>query len=90
MSNEDLIIEGQKIGRVTHFYDKIGVAVIELTDGLKVGEKVKIKGKSADFEQEINSIQIERQPVAEAVAGQSVGIKVNEPVKVGDLVLKVG
>lgn len=90
MANADSTIEGDKIGVVTHFYDKIGVAVIELSGNLKVGEKVRIKGKATDFEQEINSIQIEKQPIAEAKAGQSVGIKVNEPAKVGDFILRVG
>jgi len=75
---------GEKIGTVTHYFGKIGVAVLELATDLKVGDKIRFKGNTTDFEQEVNSIQIDKKPVNEAGKGESIGLKVNEKVKVGD------
>ena len=78
------------IGKITHYFGKIGVAVIELTDGnLSVGETIKVKAHGGDeFEQAITSMQIDHQEVPTAAKGQSVGFKVDRPVKEGDLVYK--
>ncbi len=79
-----------QIGRITHYFDKAGVGVIELTDGnLKVGETIKIQGNKTDFEQKVVSMQIEHQEVPEAGKGQTLGIKVDQPVKEHDVVYKV-
>ena len=56
---------GKEIGKVTHYYTKLGVAVIELTDTLKVGDKIKIKGATSDFEQPVDSMQIEHKNIEE-------------------------
>ena len=80
---------GKEIGKVTHYYTKLGVAVVELTDTLKVGDKIKIKGATSDFEQPIDSMQIEHDKVEEAKAGQSIGLKVKEHVREHDAVYKV-
>ena len=80
---------GKEIGKVTHYYTKLGVAVIELTDTLKVGDKIKIKGATSDFEQPVESMQIEHENVEEAKAGQSIGMKVKEHVREHDVVYKV-
>ena len=77
------------IGKVVDYYGKIGVAAIELTGSLKVGDKIHIKGHTTDFEQIVDSIQIDRKPVPEAKAGDSIGIKVNEYCRGKDLVYKV-
>jgi putative protease len=77
------------VGKITHYYTKIGVAVVELTDTLKVGDKIHIKGAQTDFEQEVLSMQIEHQNVKEAKAKTSIGLKVNEHVKEGDVVFKI-
>lgn len=70
-----------KIGIVTHFYDKIGVGIIELTAGLSVGDTVKfMNGEEVLFEQKINSIQIEHEKVEYAAAGSVVGLKLDKPV----------
>jgi len=82
-------IKAKSIGKVSHFFDKISVVVIELTDKLKVGDKIKIKGSKTDFEQEVESIQIEHEQVKEAKAGQGIGLKVKEPARVNDLVYLV-
>ncbi|NCO80018.1 hypothetical protein CO116_03140 [Candidatus Falkowbacteria bacterium CG_4_9_14_3_um_filter_38_19] len=86
---DDIKIEGEKIGTVTHFFGQIGVAAIELAGTLKVGDRIRIKGSSTDIEQEVNSLQIDKQQVAEANAGQSVGIKVGAKTRVGDIVYKM-
>lgn len=75
---------GKKIGTVTHCFGKISVVVVNLKGELKVGDKIRFKGNKTDFEQEVNSLQIEKQPVAKAGKGESIGLKVNEKVRVGD------
>ncbi len=79
-----------KIGRVTHFYDKIGVAVVELTDSLSVGDKIKFTRGGEDlFEQEVSSMQIAHERVESAKAGQIIGLKVEGDVKDAAEVYKV-
>ena len=80
---------GEEIGKVTHYYTKIGVAVIELSDTLRVGDKIRIKGATTDFEQTIDSMQVEHEEIEEAEAGQSIGLKVNDNVRQHDVVYKV-
>lgn len=80
---------GEKIGTVTHYFGKIGVAVLKLAKELKVGDKIRFVGGKDDFEQEVNSMQIDKQPVAKASKGESIGLKVNEKVRVGDEVYRV-
>ena len=67
----------QPIGRVTHYFGKIGVAAIEITDGsLAVGDTIRIKGHTSDFTQTVDSMQIDGVPVQTAAAGASVGLTV--------------
>ncbi|MCK4634251.1 MAG: hypothetical protein KAT37_00075 [Candidatus Aenigmarchaeota archaeon] len=82
-------MEGKKVGSITHYFNKIGVAVIELTDTLKEGDKIKIKGSITDFDQMVESMQIEHEKVEEATAGQAIGMKVSEDVRSGDEVFIV-
>jgi putative protease len=80
----------EEIGRVTHYFPKIGVAVIEITAGsLKVGETIHIKGHTSDFTQPVESLQQEHLSVPEAKKGGSFGMKVKEHVREGDRVYKV-
>jgi putative protease len=58
------------IGKISHYYKNIGVGIIELSDVLAVGDKIHIKGGTTDFEQNIDSIQIDHNQVEEAGAGQ--------------------
>jgi translation initiation factor IF-2 len=79
-----------KIGQVSHYFGKIQVAAIELTEGgLSVGETIHIKGHTSDFMQEIDSMQIDKASVERAEKGQSIGIRVKEHARVGDEVFKV-
>lgn len=80
---------GEKIGTVTHYFGKIGVAVLELAKELKVGDKIRFVGGKDDFEQEVNSMQIDKKQVNEAKKGESIGLKVNEKIRVGDEVYRV-
>lgn len=80
---------GKEIGKVAHYYTKLGVAVVELSDTLKVGDKIRIKGATSDFEQPVDSMQIEHEKIEEAKAGQSIGMKVKEHVREHDVVYKV-
>ena len=77
------------IGKITHYYDKIGVAIIELSGGLKVGDKIKIEGGKNEFDQTVEEMQVDHKPVDAAKAGDAVGIKVKEKIREGALVLKV-
>lgn len=76
-------------GKVTHYYKAIGVAAVEVSDTLEVGDVIHIKGHTTDFEQKIESMQIEHQQVTKATKGQVVGIKVKDYVRENDLVYKV-
>ncbi|MCX6724917.1 MAG: translation elongation factor-like protein [Candidatus Shapirobacteria bacterium] len=79
-----------KVGIVTHFYDKIGVAVINVLAPIKVGDRIKISGHDKEFEQEIASLQVEHQDIQTAKKGDAVGMKVDQSAKDGDEVYKVG
>jgi len=82
--------EEKLIGKITHYFGKIGVAVLELTEGdLRVGESIHIKGHGADFSQTVDSMQVEHQNVEQAKKGDDVGLKVDEKVKEGAEVYKV-
>jgi translation elongation factor EF-1alpha len=80
----------QKVGEVIKFFSKASVAAIKVTEGtLKVGDRIKIKGHTTDFEDQIQSMQIENQPVDKAEAGHLIGIKVKERVRENDVVWKI-
>lgn len=80
-----------KIGKVTHFYDKIAVAIVELSAGLSVGDKIKFSRGGEDmFEQNVDSIQIEHEQKESAGKGDVVGLKVSQEVKEGAEVFKTG
>ncbi len=80
----------EEIGHITHYFPKIGVAVIEVTAGsLKVGETVHIKGHTSDLTQTVESLQQEHLSLPEVKKGGSAGMKVKEHVREGDRVYKV-
>ncbi len=85
-----MIILDSHIGKVTHYFDKIGVAIIDLDKGkLKVGQEIKFQHGDKEFSQKIDSIQIEHKDVEEVKAGDSFGVKVDQPTKPGTLVYLV-
>jgi translation elongation factor EF-1alpha len=80
----------EKVGEVMKFFSKAGVAAIKLTEGtLRIGDRIKIKGHTTDFEDQIQSMQIENEPVEKAEVGQMIGIKVKDRVREKDMVYKI-
>ena len=77
------------IGKVTAFFARPVVAGVELTAPVKMGDKIHIKGYTTDMELTVDSMQINNVDVKQAKAGDSVGIKVSERVRRGDIVYKV-
>ena len=84
MSEENVI----EVGYITHFFSKINVAVLELTAPLAVGDRIIVKGPTTDFEQVVDSMQIEHANIPKAEAGQSVGLKMAEHARERDVVYK--
>lgn len=79
----------REVGRVFKYFNKIGIAAIEVTnDCLEIGDRIHIKGITTDFEQEIESMQIDKKGVERVPAGKSVGLKVEERTRPGDRVYK--
>lgn len=73
----------KEVGKVTHYYGKLGVAIVALSSTLRRGDKIKIESNRVEFEQPVESIQIEHAQVEEAKAGQVIGLKVREKVSQG-------
>jgi putative protease len=82
-------MQEKEIGKITHYYGHLSVGIIELSDTLKTGDSIHIKGHSSDFTQSVDSIQIEHANVSEAKAGDIIGIKVIQKVHPHDKVYKV-
>lgn len=79
-----------KIGKVTHYYNKIGVAIVELDGTLAIGDKIKFTHDGQDlFEQTVDSIQIEHEKKDEAKKGDVIGLKTEDEVKEGAEVFKI-
>jgi len=72
--------EEKPIGKITHYYDHIGVAIIKFNKAVKKGEMIAIRGAHTDFTQKIDSIQYDHKDISAAKKGQEVGIKVKEKV----------
>ena len=83
-------LERKKVGEVFHFYGKIGVAAIRLTDdGIAIGDTVQIQGPATNLEQTVETLQIEHADVSRADPGQEVGMKVRDRVREKDFVYKL-
>lgn len=82
-------MEYTPIARVSHYYNKIGVAVLELADDLTVGDAIHIVGQTTDFCQMVKSLQIGHRPITEAHSGDDVALKVLDRVRVGDQIYRV-
>jgi len=78
-----------EIGKITHYYTNIGVGIVELSDTLKVGETIHIKGATTDFTQIVESMQIEHKEQEVAKKGDVIGLKVEKQVRENDVVYKV-
>jgi putative protease len=78
-----------EVGKVSHYFTRISVAVVELKAPLAIGDRILIKGSTTDLEQVVESMQIEHKDVQRAEAGQSIGLKVKERVRENDIVYKI-
>lgn len=81
--------EGERIGEVTHYYNNIKVAVIQLEQPLKSGDQVHFLGAHTDFQQTIESMQVEHKGVEEVDAGSEAAVKVSKRVRRGDAVFRL-
>ncbi|HLE96672.1 MAG TPA: translation elongation factor-like protein [Candidatus Thermoplasmatota archaeon] len=79
----------EPIGRVTHFWPKAGAASLELSQPLKLGDRVRIRGHGHDFVQSVTSLQVQREPRRIVTPGQEVAIRVTMPVHEDDEVLRI-
>jgi U32 family peptidase len=81
--------EEKEIGLISSYFSKVNVAAIKLSDKLKIGDRIHIKGSTTDFEVDVESMQIERNEVKEAKKGDHIGVKVPEKVRPNDKVFLV-
>jgi hypothetical protein len=77
-----------EMGNIIHYFQKINVAIVELSLPLSVGDRILIKGPSTDFEQTVDSIEVDRKAIHRAEGGQSVGLKLGQLAHVKDVVFK--
>ena len=83
-------MEEKEIGYVSDYFRKISVAAVEITSGMvSVGDTIRFKGHTTDFKSKVHSIEIEHESVTEAKQGDSIGVKVPEKVRKGDMVYKI-
>ena len=79
-----MICTDKAVGKVVHYYDKLGVAIVDLkSGGLKKGDEVKFKRGEEEFTQKVASLQVDHQEVEAVKKGDSFGLKVDQPTKVG-------
>jgi translation elongation factor EF-1alpha len=83
------MVEKILVGKVTHYYPKISVAVVELQETLKKGDKIEIEGKTTKLIQTVTSMQLNHVNIDVAERGQSIGLKVEDRVREGDKIYKI-
>jgi len=87
---EEKEVTEEEIGEITHYFGKIQVGVVKVNKGgLKIGDKIHVKGATTDFTQSVDSLQINHQDVKEIKKGEEAGMKIKERVREGDLVYKI-
>ncbi|HDZ86059.1 MAG TPA: translation elongation factor-like protein [Actinobacteria bacterium] len=79
----------KEIGTITHYFGKINVAIVELTNSLKIGDKIRIKGHTSDWEQTVDTMQVEHEKIEDAKKGDVVGISSKDHAREGDTVYLV-
>ncbi|TFB08154.1 hypothetical protein E3V08_05225 [Candidatus Atribacteria bacterium MT.SAG.1] len=83
-------IEGKLIGKITHYFDKIKVMIVELMESLKTGDMIRIiGGESTDFEQKVDSMEVDHKKIKQAKKGESIGLEAKEKVREGYKVYKI-
>ena len=79
----------ERVGEVTHYYNKIGVAVLALSAAITVGDVIHIVGHTTDFCQMVKSLQVDHHAIREGAAGDEVALKVLDRVRAGDRIFRV-
>ncbi len=79
----------KSVGKITHYYDKIGVAIIDLTAPLKLNQTIHIKGPHSDFNQPVTQLQCDHKDIQEGKPGEQVGIKVEQKTHENDEVFVI-
>ena len=79
----------KEVGKVTHYFGRISVALVWLTDRLQLGDRIHVLGHTSDFQQDVTSMQFEHQPLEVAEKGREIGLLVVERARRGDTVYKV-
>jgi len=79
----------EEIGSVSGFFAHPSVAIVDVKASVRLGDRIFIKGHTTDFQQVVESMQVDRQPVQEAQAGQSIGVKVSQRCRKHDVVYKL-
>ena len=82
-------MSGIRVGTVTHFFDHLGVAVLQLIQPISVGDTLHFLGRSTDFKEDVASMQVEHKPVTEGKPGEDIAMKVSQRVHPNDAVFKV-
>jgi putative protease len=80
---------GKRVGKVTHYFDHLNVAVVALSEGIRVGETLHFLGHSTDFKQQVTSLQIEHKAVETAKPGEDVAMKVDQRVHPNDAIFRI-
>ena len=81
--------EGKLIGKISHYFGNIGVAIIELSGTLKIKDTIRVLGGETDFTQTVESMEVEHKKMEQVKKGESVGIKLDEKVREGYKVYKI-
>jgi putative protease len=89
LGKESNRMSGTQIGEVTHYYNHLGVAVLALTEKIRLGDTVHVLGHSTDFRQQVTSLQLEHQPVEQGAPGQDIAMKVERRVHPHDQVFRI-
>ena len=89
MQIDTFMSEGQEVGVVIHYYPKIDVAIVDVTAPISVGDRIRMKGSTTDFEQIVESMEIEHKKVEKAKPGDAIGLKVKNRVREKDVLYKI-
>ncbi|MBN2453442.1 MAG: hypothetical protein JXB40_04190 [Candidatus Omnitrophica bacterium] len=80
----------EKIGKVTHYFPHVNAAAVKLLkSGIKIGDKIYLKGHTTDFKEDIRSMQLDHAPIQEGRKGQEIGLFVKSRVRIGDSVYRL-
>ncbi|MFC1807612.1 translation elongation factor-like protein [Candidatus Omnitrophota bacterium] len=89
ISKEEAVVEGELIGKVTHYFTSCKAGVIKLKKPLAVGDKICVDGHTTKFKQKVSSMQVDGKAISSANKGKEVGVRVKSRVRINDAVYKL-